>query len=237
MGIAIGNKIELVRLDQVIRNEQNKKVYVSKIFDILEKDTLQIAMPIYEGRIVPLDLDERYTACFYTERGLLQCNVLVTARYKSGNLFFLDVKMLGKLEKVQRRQFYRYDCLLDARIRIVSDEEYDTGIPDDVSIPEDALPWQPAKIVDISGGGVRLNQRNHIERNEVVKLKFMVAILGEVIPFNLFARILSSTPVQGRSDMYEQRMEFLKITQDERDKIVRFIFESERMEIANGKRS
>ena len=117
MGIAIGNKIELVRLDQVIRNEQNKKVYVSKIYDILDRDKLQIAMPIFEGRIVPLDLDERYTACFYTERGLLQCNVQVTARYKSGNLFFLDVKLLGALEKVQRRQFYRYDCLIDAQIR------------------------------------------------------------------------------------------------------------------------
>ena len=137
MGIAIGNKIELVRLDQVIRNEQNKKVYVSKIYDILDQDKLQIAMPIFEGRIVPLDLDERYTACFYTERGLLQCNVQVTSRYKSGNLFFLDIKLLGALEKVQRRQFYRYDCLIDAQIRVVSDEEYDTGIPDDISVPED----------------------------------------------------------------------------------------------------
>jgi hypothetical protein len=119
----------------------------------------------------------------------------------------------------------------------VSDEEYDTGIPDDISVPEDALPWQPARIVDISGGGLRLNQRTNIERNEVVKVKFMVSIVGEILQFNLFARILSSTPVRERSDMFEQRMEFLKITQDERDKIVRFIFESERMEIANGKRS
>ena len=237
MGIAIGNKIELVRLDQVIRNEQNKRVYVSKIYDFLDDDTLQIAMPIYEGKIVPLDLDERYTACFYTDRGLLQCNVLVTSRYRSGNLFFLDIKLLGKLEKVQRRQFYRYDCLIEAKIRVVSDYEYDTGIPDDISIPEDELPWEPARIVDISGGGVRLNQRNHIERNEVVKLKFMISFLNEILSFNLFARILSSTRVQGRSDMYEQRMEFLKITQDERDKIVRFIFESERAKLANGKRS
>lgn len=236
MGIAVGNKIELVRLDQVIRNEQNKRVYVSKIFDFLEDDTLQIAMPIYEGKIVPLDLNENYTACFYTDRGLLQCNVMVTSRYRNGNLFFLDVKMLGKLEKVQRRQFYRYDCLIEAKIRIVSDYEYDTGIPEDISIPEDELPWEPARIIDISGGGVRVNQRNHIDRNEVVKVKFMIPFLNEILSFNLFARILASTRIQGRADMYEQRMEFLKISQDERDKIVRFIFESERAKLAGGKR-
>ena len=74
MGIAIGNKIELVRLDQVIRNEQNKKVYVSKIYDILDQDKLQIAMPIFEGRIVPLDLDERYTACFI--QSVACCNAM-----------------------------------------------------------------------------------------------------------------------------------------------------------------
>ncbi len=236
MGIAIGNKIELVRLDQVIRNDQNKKVYVSKIYDFLKDDKLQIAMPIFEGKIVPLDMDERYTACFYTDRGLLQCNVVVESRYRSGNLFFLDVKLLGKLEKVQRRQFYRYDCIMDAKIRVVSDKEYETGIPDDISIPEDELAWQPARIIDISGGGLRLNQRTDIERNEVVKVKFMISFMDEILSFNLFARMLSSERVDGRADMYEQRLEFLKITQDERDKIVRFIFESERMKIANGKR-
>ena len=231
MEIAIGNKIELVRLEQVIRNEQNKKVYVSKIYDFLPQNQLQIAMPIYEGRIVPLELDE-----LYTERGLLQCNVKIVSRYREGNLFFLDIKLISELEKVQRRQFYRYDCYIDAKIRIVSDEEYDTGIPDDVSVPEDALPWQPARIIDISGGGLRLNQRMHVERNEVVKVKFMVSVVGEILSFNLFARMLSSVSVQGRTDMYEQRMEFLKITQDERDKIIRYIFESERLELANGKK-
>lgn len=237
MGIAIGNKIELVRLEDVIRNEPNKKVYVSKIYDILSNDLLQVAMPIFEGRIVPLEVGNRYTACFYTERGLLQCNIVITSRYKSGNLFFMEIRLLGELEKVQRRQFYRHNCLLDAQIRIVSDEEYDTGIPDDISIPEEALPWQPAKILDISGGGLRLNQRVNIDRNEVVKVKFMVAILGEILNFSLYARMLSSTPIEGRSGMYEQRMEFLKISQEERDKIIRYIFESERVELANGKRT
>lgn len=237
MSIAIGNKIELVRLSQVIRNDPDRKVYVSKIYDLLADNKLQIAMPIYEGRIVPLDLDERYTACFYTERGLLQCNVQVTARYRDHNLFFLEVKLLGEPEKVQRRKFYRYNCLLQARIRIVSDHEYETGLWEDVSLPEDALPWQPAMIVDISGGGIRLNQRTYVERNEVVKVQFALSVLGEVLHFGLFARMLSSLPIEGRTDMYEQRMEFLKITQDERDKIIRFIFESERMELANGKRT
>lgn len=229
MGLAIGNKIELVPLEQVIKNEKKKMVFVSKVYDILKSNTLQIAMPIYEGKIVPLEVSSKYTACFYTDKGLLQCNVLVTSRYKSGNLFYLEVLMLSEPKKVQRREFYRHNCLLDAKIRVVSDDEFTTGIPDNITVPEEELDWKDAKILDISGGGARIAQREFLERNEVVKIRFTILILDEVVIFNLFARILANTPISGRTDLFEQRLEFMKIRQEERDKIVRYIFECERM--------
>ena len=176
MGISIGNKIDLVMLDDIIRNEANKKVYVSKIFDILPGNKLQIAMPIYEGKIVPLSVSDKYSACFYTDKGLLQCNVIVTSRYKDGHMFFLEVLILGQLEKVQRRQFYRYVCKLNAKIRVVSDEEYETGKLDYDVISEDDLEWNDAKFMDISGGGAKIIQRNFLEKNEVVKLKFVLSV-------------------------------------------------------------
>lgn len=236
MNIAVGNKIELVQLDQVIKNDKNKKVYVSKIYDILAEDTLQIAMPIYDGKIVPLPVDEKYSACFYTTKGLLQCNVLITSRYKSGNLFFLEIYMLGEPEKVQRREFYRYKCALPAVLRVVSDLEYETGVYEDIDVTEDELEWQQAKILDISGGGVRLIQKTHLEKNELVKIKFEIGMVGEIIRFNLFARILSSTIMNNQTNLYEQRLEFMKIAQDDRDKIIRYIFENERINRAKGSR-
>lgn len=229
MNIAIGNKIELVQLEQVIKNDKNKKVYVSKIYDILSEDTLQIAMPIYEGKIVPLPVDEKYSACFYTTKGLLQCNVLITSRYKSGNLFFLEIFMLEEPAKVQRREFYRYKCSLSAELRVVSDMEYETGVYEDIDVSEDELEWQQAKILDISGGGVRLIQKMHLEKNELIKIKFEMGMVGEIMKFNLFARILSSTIMNNQTNLYEQRLEFMKITQDDRDKIIRYIFENERI--------
>lgn len=229
MGVAIGNKIELVPLEQIIKNDKHKMVFVSKVYDLLQSNTLQIAMPIYEGKIVPLEVSSKYSACFYTDKGLLQCNVLVTSRYKSGNLFYLEVLMLSEPKKVQRREFYRHACMLDASIRIVSDNEFTTGVPDDISVPEENLDWHEAKILDISGGGARIAQRETLEKNEVVKLKFSVLIFEEVVTFSLFARILASKPITGRTDLFEQRLEFMKIKQEERDKIIRYIFECERM--------
>lgn len=230
----IGNKVELVKLEHIIKNEPNKKVYVSRICDIMPGNKLQIAMPIYEGKIVPLALDDKYSACFYTTKGLQQCNVIVTERYKSGNLFFLEVLMLNELSKVQRREFYRYKCSIDAKIRVISDKEYETGIPDDITVPEDVLDWKLAKLLDISGGGTKLVQKEHLDKNEVVKVRFMVSLVDEVMSFNLFARILSSNIVKGKENIYEQRLEFMKISQDDRDRIIRYIFENERMARAKG---
>lgn len=229
MGISIGNKIELVKLDDIIRNEKNKKVYVSKIFDILPGNKLQIAMPIFEGKIVPLSVSEKYSACFYTDKGLLQCNVIITSRYKEGHMFFLEVLILGQLEKVQRRQFYRYVCKLNAKIRVVSDEEYETGKPDFEVISEDDLEWNDAKLMDISGGGAKIYQKQFLEKNEIVKLKFVLSVEEYNFRLSLFARVLSSVYVQNHSEIVEQRLEFLKITKDERDNIIKYIFESERL--------
>lgn len=229
MGISIGNKIELVKLDDIIRNEQNKKVYVSKIYDVLPGNKLQIAMPIYEGKIVPLTISDKYSACFYTSKGLLQCNIIIIARYKEGNMFFLEVLLLGQLEKVQRRQFYRYVCKLNAKIRVVSDEEYETGKPDVDVISEDDLEWNDAKLMDISGGGAKIIQKYFLEKNEVVKLKFVLSVEEYVFRFSLFARVLSSANMQNHAGLVEQRLEFLKITKDERDNIIKYIFECERL--------
>ncbi len=227
--VGVGNKIELVRLDQLINNDQNRKVFISKVYDILPKKKLQIAMPIFEGKIVPLEVGDRYNAVFYTAGGLLQANVSIASRYKSGNLFYMDVELLAEPTKVQRREFYRYNCKIDLKIRKVTEKEYETGVPEDMSVPEESL-FETGRILDISGGGLRLIQSKNYDRNQLVKVQFTIPILNEIDTFHLFGRVISSTLLmEGKHDVFEQRMEFLKIRQEDRDKIVRFIFESERM--------
>lgn len=226
MGITIGNKIELVSLNDIMNNVQNKKVFISKVYDFIDENTLQIAMPIYDGKIVPLSVGTKFSACFYTDKGLYECDVVVSSRYKDGNLFFLDISMLSSLKKVQRREFFRYSCLLNGKIRVMSDEEYESGVS---SEDENEADWNDMRIVDISGGGLKLYCSKHIDSNEVVKVSFVLPIERDVYRLNLTGRILRSTILEGRSDIYDTRVEFLNINPAERDKIVKYIFESERM--------
>ncbi len=73
-----------------------------------------------------------------------------------------------------------------------------------------------------------------MDRNQTIKITFYLMIVDEVATFDLYARILASNPMRNREDMFEQRMQFMKIEQEDRDKIIRFIFESERVARAKG---
>ncbi|MBR4515423.1 MAG: flagellar brake domain-containing protein [Lachnospiraceae bacterium] len=232
MAVSIGNKIELVKLEQVIRNDPEKKVYISKVYDVMPNRMLQIAMPILEGKIVPLEVGGKFSACFYTGKGLLAANCTVEKRYKSGNLFYLEIKLLAEPTKVQRREFYRYSIKLDCQVRPISEKEFETGIPEDTSVPEVNLPSNPARMLDLSGGGIRLAQKAALKKNEHVKVIFVLPFPEGPQRFILIARVLSNTLMEGKGEVYEQRMEFLRVKSEERDSIVRFIFERERADRA-----
>lgn len=222
----IGCKIELVSYEEITNQVTNKKVLTSKVYDVLDSNLLQIAMPIYEGKMVPLGMDTVYSATFYTEKGLFECFVKVTSRYKSGQLFCLEVTMLNQLTKVQRRQFFRLDCAIDGYSRIISDEEYDTGIY------EDDDNWNNIRIADISGGGVKMYQHLCVEPNEIVLLKFNLPIEEKLFGVETMGRILRAVPFNGRTDIYDHRVEFMNISKENRDNIVKYIFEEQRMKRA-----
>ena len=69
--LVIGSRMELVS-KKSLRNNEERIVYASQILDFND-DSIVCAMPIYEGRIVPLEAGKRYselTALQLTEAGI-----------------------------------------------------------------------------------------------------------------------------------------------------------------------
>ena len=73
--------------------EEPEKKYFSQVYDILSEDEMKIAMPIVDGRVIPLPVNGRYDLCFYTSGGLYQCKATITDRYKEGGLFVLQIEI------------------------------------------------------------------------------------------------------------------------------------------------
>lgn len=114
--------------------------------------------------MIVLEVGTLIEAFFYTGNYIYKSDCTVKSRGKEGNIFTVELRPETALVKFQRREFYRLKCTIDADIIPLTDEErknFDvTGkLPDNFVMPEDK-----GIIVDISGGGLRLFQRNNMMR-------------------------------------------------------------------------
>ncbi len=140
--IALGDKVELVTR---VTMEGEQDQYYSKIQEVNKDGEIVILAPLEGGRIIPLELSRKYGMCVYTDKGLYRCEVQVKSRSKDEKLYLITLQIITALQKYQRRQYYRLDCMLTFHYK------------DDA---EDV--WSDGMILDISGGGIRFTSKQQL---------------------------------------------------------------------------
>lgn len=224
-----GERIELQLVERKIQNRHivNKKIYYSKVFDILSEDRLEITMPMEKTKLILLPVDAEYDLYFYAKSGLFQCFARIIDRYKSNNVYILVLELTSNLRKFQRRDFYRFSCALEMDTRSLIEEEME-AVEDKKGILVPGLPLQRSVIVDISGGGIRFVANCPYEIGSLVYCRYQLIVNGETKGYNLVGKILSNKELESRPGDYEHRLQYVNISETEREEIIRYIFEEER---------
>ena len=155
--ISQNDKVELQAIDrgEEENGENTKKVYYSSVLEILSGDTLEIAMPMEQSKLILLPVDSEYDLVFYGGSGLYQCFARIIDRYKSNNVFILVVELTSNLRKFQRREYYRFSCALEMCARNLEEDEIQAI---EKRLPYALVSGRPLKqsvIVDIRGVGLR----------------------------------------------------------------------------------
>lgn len=237
---AIGDKLELRRLNLDDTTSGRSKVYISQLLDLIDNDKAIIAMPIEKSHIVPLSVGEKYTVTFYTSKGPYQCKAIIYNRYKINQIYVLEVQFMSEIEKHQRRQYFRLNCLVDILYHIITKDEIvlekkvnnSTSI-EDAENNKDYENLEELKkicyegtITDLSGGGARFISNRLHEPGESVILYITLSLNAEnkKIP----AKIISSTKMLNRVGFYEHRIQFTDIKREDREAVIKFIFAEER---------
>ncbi|MCR5001447.1 MAG: flagellar brake protein [Lachnospiraceae bacterium] len=228
--VKLGDKLELETIDNSKgRNElSEKKNYRSQVYDIVSEDQIKIAMPMEQGKVILLPVDGEYNICFYTQTGLYQCLARVIDRYKSDNIFVLVMELTTDIRKYQRREYYRLNCVLDMKARSVSDLSGDKGPTEQVHFLDTDLTFSNGTMVDISGGGARFISRDRYPKGSNIQFAFTLFVNGKLTEYKLLGRVLYSEELESRAGSYEHRIQFINIMNDERESIIKFIFEEER---------
>jgi c-di-GMP-binding flagellar brake protein YcgR len=227
--VQIGNKIDIESIKKTTDElgEITRKTYRSELYDIESEDIIKIAMPMEQSKIVLLPVDAEYSLCFYTPNGLYQCLARVVERYKSNNLFVLSMELETDLQKYQRREYYRLNTVLEMKARKVADESEDNST-EEVEIIDTDITFDNGVMVDISGGGARFISRTQYPVGSEVMFRFSLFVSGKMNEYSLHGRVLFSQPMKNNPGAYEHRMQFIHIPRDDRESIIRYIFEEER---------
>lgn len=238
--IETGTKLELKKIRHA---ETMPEVnYVSRFLYQKSVDEAVIEMPVKSGVLVPLEPGETFQVCFFTNKGLYQCQSQVTDRYYEDSLPVAVLKLRSEFEKLQRRQYYRMECVLqlefgtitedDLRVMVMQKGELGDRIAkkDGADVGEQSVKarYYPGTILDLSGGGIRFNSEHAAESGDIVAIHVAFAEPALQSLHTLFAKVLTVLPVPNRSGIFDHRVEFVSITNAERERIIRYIFLEER---------
>ncbi|MBD5465404.1 MAG: flagellar brake protein [Lachnospiraceae bacterium] len=224
-----GEKVELQSVEKSILGEgSDDKIHVSKVYDVLSDERLEICMPMEQTKLILLPVDRVYEICFYTKTGIYQSLARVVDRYKVNGVFLLLFELTTNLRKHQRREYYRFNCILNMKSRELSNDEMLVYEEKKTVFLEEDLPLRQSIIVDISGGGIRFVANHQYEKDTIIYLTYTLIIQGEEKTYDLTGKILNSKELENRKGQFEHRVQYVNITNNQREEIIRFIFEEER---------
>ena len=206
VAFAIGDRIELMHIKSAIGRKVSDKKYGSQLLDFDGDRTAKIAMPISEGKVIPLEIDDDYHLCFFTNSGLYQCTARIKKRYTE----------------------YRLDCLFPIRYRIVPKEQFEKKNEAEQDNEKDEILWEEGTISDLSGGGIRFHGNVECKKEDLVEIVLPLSLQSGIVPLSLYMKVVSCVHFEGSRVAYETRGEFLDINEKERETVIKYVFEEQR---------
>ncbi len=223
--IEIGTKLEL----EVNTDDNDRYVFASQFEWHEQENRAVIAAPIYEGNVVPLETGTLIDIYFLNRKGKLidlnKFRAAINGRSISDNLHILMIEKLGKIVRIQRRNFFRLEVLLEVRYRIVP-------YSDPVDEYNDDIPYIRTFATDLSGGGISLILKEKLERGSIIEGEIFSG-QPEKVRFKGKTRRCERI-MKDSSYRYIAGIEFVDISDANREKVIRYIFDEQRKLINKG---
>ena len=247
--LTVGDKIDVLPPNTAAGVIKPSKTYASQIMDINDEKTISIAMPYRNGLMYVLEKEVKYNLHFYTSRGLYQSYCLLEGIYRENNAIIAQVKLITQLDKIQRRQYFRLECIHEIEYRVISQEEMvmEDRLAADKFLNQQEKSevrkrlgqldraWLKGSITDLSGGGAKFNSDYPLMAGDRIRIKLDFIAGGEMKKLTLGALVIASGRHENRSDKYEHRTEFYDIAKADREELIKYIFEQERKRRRNDK--
>ena len=227
--ISPGDRVELTEVINSMKDKVEKH-YVSQVNDILSDDRIEIMMPMVKQKLVLLPQGAEYNLTFFSNNTLYQAMSKVVDRYRNGNVYILVMDLTSNLRRFQRREYYRFSCMLQLNSRILDDDEVHLlDVDERLDIP--SSPTQPLErsvIMDISGGGLRFVGNYCYPPGSMILCVYHLRTKDEDKEYKIISKVLEVKEKEDHPGLFEHRAKYVDIDDEAREEIIHFIFEEER---------
>lgn len=218
--IGIGTKIELELYDK-----KGDKIITGLVsqFESYDEDSnmMEIHAPFSQGKIYAVQPNTKVDIIFSKENDMYMFRAEVIDRKIIEPIPMLWVKPESPIEKIERRSFFRMDCNLPVQIHVIDSTE---------SNNKEETAFDKCYTRDISGGGICILA----DTEYAVGTKIKASIELER-PVCFTGVVVRCTQIREKGKiMYEAGIEYKQIENREREKIISYIFETQRERIRRG---
>lgn len=204
--IEVGEKLEIIHYSRTGDEEH----LASQLLEVKKNGLMDIAMPIKEGRLIPLHVNNVIKVLFFRENGQFHFKAKVIEQVKK-KIPVLRIKMISKISKIQRRGYYRLNTVIPLKIQYRD------------PVDSEELEKLETFTLDISGGGLKFVSSDMIDK----ELELICELDLDDKIYILKARAVRSNHVYHTEYAYEISVEFTDIDKLTRGEIIKFVLDKQ----------
>lgn len=216
----IGERIQIDHID--IRG--NLQEYTSQVVDIREADFMDVLIPIHKNQDVYLKVESIVKIVLPKGDAVYEFKAVVYEKL-FGRVPLLRLKIISEVNKIQRRNFYRLKLMRDIEARrLISEAGQESGQGKKLG------DMFKCYLNDISAGGVLISTKEDIQEGDTLELRIDLNGI-ELVAFGIIVR--RTLTVSPRAP-YSYGVKFDKMSEFDKNKLSKFIFEEQRKLIKKG---
>lgn len=229
-------------IEEMIKKDASVKIFpvgrdMGKIEDfddhgicrgIIRKFVSETEIEVELEKEISLDKMSCYAIYILSYEKVYLTYVYYRSSFVANGSHMISLEIVSPMEQVQRRKHQRVSCHARMLFRRVPGDSFQGDLPQK-KMEVDSLEYEDF-MVDISGGGLRFTTKREVRLNEYLQVAFDIEREGGTVAMSLFGQVVHAGKLRNEEDFYDIRMKYVGVTEEEREQIIRYVFQLERAE-------
>ena len=200
-----------------------KTVYRTKVTNILDEGerVLSIYVPTLSGRNLRMTANQDYIISVFTNHSIIRFICVFEGYVKEDLNIFVAIRIVDTGEKIQRREFFRFTCMLAMKFSVI---DYGDNEAAKILHSSGHVKHYDAIVRDIGGGGIRFITVAELAMDNSIECTILLG--STTLKAN--GQLLEKQYMPKSTMKYQYRALFYDLSPTVQEEIINYIFVEQR---------